>query len=599
VKQQQRGAEAGKQPAMSVPWLQKHSKVSQCKLWKELGSGEGSGQLVASLAAVAAWFQEWKESASHDTLHAYIRHLSLTAEPPTHPRVQRTILRLLRLAARRRSAGSDWEALLTQLDTRLLEPILPQILAYMNSPDDVSGMSTTAAGLFARVATASPHTALFPALAAQPPRGLSTVMPGAAQAREIVAKLHPELLPTAELFATSLNAMAIPIDEVALRLVHLAESFLASRPPEQVVDAAGMILRHFASLLDLLDSGVGEECCFRSILPASEDDEVLAFMGCVPCLTTAYARRFLSLFLPPFRRLLFLHRPYLANMPQSSSARTELTRSLLSHLRLLQRTCSHFARASSVPLAELSPALLGMFQNESGKSGADVVLPIPTQAGTADQGGLMSLRRASGTVQMLSTKTKPKKLDFEAQDGSWHSFLLKGAEKTNQQEVETVAAEGLVAKKGTSAETLQSRSMLSEPSDVFAPIATAPMSPRSESTSERVPSPAQAIDPRRPALGVDQGVLRAVPVRKLLRPGMWRRRAIISQQEGDELYGQSKPVEALGAFLSHNWEADGSSKVVALTLQTSWPLLLACWLLVACVFFTLGLLEILPMPFIN
>ncbi|CAE7455648.1 smg-1, partial [Symbiodinium microadriaticum] len=307
--------------------------------------------------------------------------------------------------------------------------------------------------LFARVATASPHAALFPALAAQPPRGLSTVTPGAAQAREIVAKLHPELLPTAELFATSLNAMAIPIDEVALRLVHLAESFLASRPPEQVVEAAGMILRHmgvlqgtkeegvaietwlmfrrpfgvhFASLLDLLDSGVGEECCFRSVLPASEDDEVLAFMGCVPCLTTAYARRFLSLFLPPFRRLLFLHRPYLANMPQSSSARTELTRSLLSHLRLLQRTCSHFARASSVPLAELSPALVGMFQKESGKSSADVVLPIPTQAGTADQGGLMSLRRASGTVQMLSTKTKPKKLDFEAQDGSWHSFLLKG-----------------------------------------------------------------------------------------------------------------------------------------------------------------------------
>eukprot|EP00439_Symbiodinium_sp_Y106_P020762 s4364_g2.t1 len=96
---------------------------------------------------------------------------------------------------------------------------------------------------------------------------------------------------------------------VALRLVHLAESFLASRPPEQVVEAAGMILRHFASLLDLLDSGVGEECCFRGILPASEDDDVLAFMGCVPYLTTAYARRFLSLFLPPFRRLLFLHRP--------------------------------------------------------------------------------------------------------------------------------------------------------------------------------------------------------------------------------------------------------------------------------------------------
>eukprot|EP00439_Symbiodinium_sp_Y106_P011310 s4364_g1.t1 len=74
---------------------------------------------------------------------------------------------------------------------------------------------------------------------------------------------------------------------------------------------------------------------------------------------------------------------------------------------------------------------------------------------------------------------------------------------------------------------------------------------------------------------------------------------IAGKQEGEELYGQSKPVEALGAFLSHNWDADGSSKVVALTLQTSWPLLLACWLLVACVFFTLGLVEILPMPFIN
>eukprot|EP00435_Cladocopium_sp_Y103_P046562 s102_g13.t1 len=211
-----------------------------------------------------------------------------------------------------------------------------------------------------------------------------------AEALGVVQRLHPNLLLSARRFSVALNAMAIPVDEVCARVLQFAETFLAPKNPEEMVSAVPLLLAPLMSLLESLD--------LERPRPPSTEAEVLGLMGCAPSLQSTYARRFLQLFLPPLRRMVYQHKQYLSRPP--TTGLPELQRSLLAHLHLLQNTCGKFSH-SSVPLADLSPELLEMFKGDQ-----EIILPIE--------------------VQLLSTKTKPKKLDFEAQDGSWHSFLLKG-----------------------------------------------------------------------------------------------------------------------------------------------------------------------------
>ncbi|CAK9032960.1 Serine/threonine-protein kinase Smg1 [Durusdinium trenchii] len=199
--------------------------------------------------------------------------------------------------------------------------------------------------------------------------------------------------------------MAIPVDEVCARILHFAESFLAPKPVDEVPSCAPQLL---GPLLDLLED-LDVEKPHRSGSPS----QVLCLMGCAPSLDSVYARRFLQIFLPPLRRMLYLHGPH-----RLAKGAQELQRSLLAHLHVLQRSCNHFA-SSSVPLVDLAPDLLQMFQDQE-----QIILPIDVAPGAP----LMRLTRASEVVHLLSTKTKPKKLSFEAQDGTWHSFLLKGSD---------------------------------------------------------------------------------------------------------------------------------------------------------------------------
>ncbi|CAJ1380493.1 unnamed protein product [Effrenium voratum] len=392
-----------RQEPMSLQWLQKRSKVAQCKLWQDLGV-EAQERIAQQLGLLEAWFASLRPAAQQEMQEAYERHLALSAAPAS-PLAMKRVLRLLRVG------GGEG------LELRMLGPVLPQILAYMKSPD--SNLAEVAAGLFSRLA-ANAHLVLLPALAGEDPNPQPSGTHGAVRpsARDLVRQQHPEKLRRAERFARALNAMAIPVDEVCAKILQFAETFLVTKALDEVPDCGQLLLGHFSALLSALDAAAGEDRHGRGAVEA----EVLGIMGCVPDLKTSFARKFLAAFLPQLRRMVFVHKPKLEKQPANG---LELQRSLLQHLQLLQRCC-HSSRAS-VPLAELAPELVQMLQSEAEEE--PIVLPIETQV-TADHnfcsGNFMRLHAASQNVQLLSTKTKPKKLSFEAEDGSWHSFLLKG-----------------------------------------------------------------------------------------------------------------------------------------------------------------------------
>ena len=450
---------------LNAEWLAEKTKLRSSALWQALGPAERQ-HLAGELSELCGWLADWQALASAECVAAYVRSLGLSACPAMNPRVQRTLLRVLRLAARQQCAAATLRRLLLPEDaeasgepgapappTAVWEPLLPQLLAYAQHPS--RPVASLALDLFASVARSAPEVAIFPALAAEAPGGTGAGSPSSGagpdrcSALRIVQELHPELARRAELFAVALNSMATPLDEICARLLQFAETFLMSKSGVEATDAITLVLDRFLALLKVLDAAVGEERCGVPPLPSEADDaglsrpsssasvlagttaqepgtDLLRLMGVVPCLNTAYARQFLSAFLPVLRRALFLHRPYVASFLTDAGA-AELQRSLLSHLRLLLRTCAHFSRVPSVALQDLAPGLVDMFaaggSRDGGAPGAEVVLPIRASAGG---GELLRVRRVSSRVHMLSTKTKPKKFDFEAADGTCHVFLLKG-----------------------------------------------------------------------------------------------------------------------------------------------------------------------------
>ena len=144
-------------------------------------------------------------------------------------------------------------------------------------------MAVIATGLFERVAQ-SPHLVLFPALATEP----------FSRALQVVQRLHGPLLATAQRFAAAVNAMAIPVDEVCGRVLSFLEAFLAPKSPEELQATLPQLLTPLNQLLEALDlERPGHEA----------RPGILGLMGCSPQLTSVYARRFLTTFVPPLRRL--------------------------------------------------------------------------------------------------------------------------------------------------------------------------------------------------------------------------------------------------------------------------------------------------------
>eukprot|EP00438_Fugacium_kawagutii_P029637 Skav202680 [mRNA] locus=scaffold1791:647385:680064:+ [translate_table: standard] len=513
------------QGQMSLQWLVKHSKArllhgldGHPTAWQELPEPLQQ-QLVERVANLAETFGPWQRSACGETIQAawqlhtvdmarpsfslgknvwgptwqaYVRQLNHSAFHASHPQVQRGLLRCLRLTERMRvdsdamerlerlicsgarglgpggcelSAGMGWLEVGMRLETRFLEPLLPQILAYMNGPSrserDVASVATggelrllnpsshqvqgisqrfeelemkhdpkawethwkepirrlrhlhlsgyrAPPGLFERVAEAAPHLTLFPALAAEPQKAeplelltervaeaaphltlfpalaaepqkaeplkllTALVMPQGSvhelllvaklgvmlQALNVVQRLHPTLLASARRFAVALNAMAIPVDEVCARILQFAETFLTPKSPEEAFGRHGLGPK--PCLVGYLSAGAHGLCAFpaihlRSTLPA----ELLA--------APAEALE-----------MVYLHKQYMSKPPNSGLV--ELQR------RSVWKTCR--------------------FQEDQ-----EIILPIEVAVG---EGQLMRLKRASQKVQFLSTKTKPKKLDFAA-----------------------------------------------------------------------------------------------------------------------------------------------------------------------------------------
>eukprot|EP00929_Paragymnodinium_shiwhaense_P022435 TRINITY_DN14335_c0_g1_i4.p1 TRINITY_DN14335_c0_g1~~TRINITY_DN14335_c0_g1_i4.p1 ORF type:complete len:3858 (+),score=1191.46 TRINITY_DN14335_c0_g1_i4:138-11711(+) len=429
---------------LSLEWLLEKTKLQCSPIWQQVTSSE-QRRFAAALSDFCERAAEWKVICGVETLRAYVQHLQLSSAPAAHPRVQQRLLRMLRVVAHVPEQVSDEAGALllrlpeagegpTALPVGLWESLVPQLLAYKQHQS--SGASRIASELFAEVARKKPHMALYHALASELPAGSKDQETAAGQqqqqqqqtALKVLREMHPKLTRDAESFALALNRMATPVDEVCQRLLQFTESFLVYKSSAEVADAVAYILDRFAAILDALDAA-SEEGRLAAGRPAASGssgaavgEELLAMLGVQPCLKTAYARRFLSLFLPALRRALFLHRPYVQTPltePLTDAGTAELRASLMNHVQLLLRTCSHYSKVSSVPLAELAPSLVEMFQNEA----CEVCLPI---SASCDSSSLLQVRRVASRVHLLSTKTKPKKLEFETADGSVHAFLLKG-----------------------------------------------------------------------------------------------------------------------------------------------------------------------------
>lgn len=95
--------------------------------------------------------------------------------------------------------------------------------------------------------------------------------------------------------------------------------------------------------------------------PLAVGEEMLHVMGVLPCLDSAYARRFLAVLLPTLRRTVLLHRPY-AMRPLTDAGFAEMRASLLSHVR--RRAVSGW-RAAWTSLANPKPRCTPQSRGES------------------------------------------------------------------------------------------------------------------------------------------------------------------------------------------------------------------------------------------
>eukprot|EP00435_Cladocopium_sp_Y103_P019424 s1898_g4.t1 len=98
---------------------------------------------------------------------------------------------------------------------------------------------------------------------------------------------------------------------------------------------------------------------------------------------------------------------------------------------------------------------------------------------------------------------------------------------------------------------------------------------------------------------VDTDIVRGIPLARTLQSNGWLwKTSPIDMEEAvrQRLWGNSRPTESFGLFLSHTWHAPGSWKVLSLRLQFGWHFVILAWLLTMSLVVLLGSLRVLPMP---
>ena len=100
-------------------------------------------------------------------------------------------------------------------------------------------------------------------------------------------------------------------------------------------------------------------------------------------------------------------------------------------------------------------------------------------------------------------------------------------------------------------------------------------------------------------LEIDTEIMRGANLRRTLRlcgKAWLRPPAQLSEADREELWRYSAPVQSFDTFLSHTWLTPGRWKVLSLTIQSGWPVMLASWGTVTALLTVFCLTNVLPMP---
>eukprot|EP00438_Fugacium_kawagutii_P028415 Skav216772 [mRNA] locus=scaffold3378:52640:56882:- [translate_table: standard] len=100
-------------------------------------------------------------------------------------------------------------------------------------------------------------------------------------------------------------------------------------------------------------------------------------------------------------------------------------------------------------------------------------------------------------------------------------------------------------------------------------------------------------------LEVDVEIARGIPLAKTLRKNgwLWKVSPIdMKDEERQNLWGSSRPVQSFDLFVSHTWHTRGSLKVLSLLLQFGWRYVIIIWFLAVVLMVILGAFRVLPMP---
>ena len=118
----------------------------------------------------------------------------------------------------------------------------------------------------------------------------------------------------------------------------------------------------------------------------------------------------------------------------------------------------------------------------------------------------------------------------------------------------------------------------------------------SEQGMAHAPSVIEAI-----SLRVDREVVRGIPVTRTLRNHgqLWKKSpADLDPNSRLKLWEKSQLLEQFDVFFSHTWRTPGRWKFIALLFQYGWPFAMASWFCAVVLVVILGVLGLLPTPFI-
>lgn len=352
-------------------------------------------------------------------LRAYCRYLHLG--PTEGEGTTTAALRVVRLAARLGPLlGPCLQENLTMCPTRPWKSLVPQLLSLLAHPED--SVRSAMQRLLEQVGREAPHLLLFPVtVEALGPSSSSKTAPKPSVAATACAALlntlavhAPDAVMQVESFVRELRRIAVLWDELCLGALsaHSGEAHRRIRTLEEEVgrvrsnatlssedkdalikDKHAVFLRPTICLL--------EELCEATRGPPETPHEV-------------WFRETLRPFLE--ETLEAVRNPQDPGRPQATWVNVKRL-----HLRLQRRsgaagtgTGDHPSANPPLLMERVSPALAEL---------SDSQVPMP---GCGD--GEVQVTAVLRAIQVLPTKTKPKKLAFQGSDGRKYTFLFKGME---------------------------------------------------------------------------------------------------------------------------------------------------------------------------